>query len=70
MKKVLFGLLLTAALCNAAEVTLNLNPAQTHFAWTLGAIGHTVHGTFLLKRMVIPGCRYTACSASTARNTN
>jgi hypothetical protein len=33
----------------AAEVTLNLDPAQSKVHWTLGSTMHTVHGTFALK---------------------
>ena len=34
---------------NAAELTLNLDPAQSKLNWTLGSTLHTVHGTFALK---------------------
>jgi polyisoprenoid-binding protein YceI len=54
------ALLLNAALvatfsqaATAAEIALELNPAQTHVAWTLGDVLHTVHGTFKLTRGTI-----------------
>jgi polyisoprenoid-binding protein YceI len=50
MKRLLYGLLLTVSLATAAEVTLELNPAKTQVAWTLGDVLHTVHGTFKLTR--------------------
>ena len=33
----------------AASVTINLDPAKTKIEFTLGAVAHTVHGTFKLK---------------------
>jgi polyisoprenoid-binding protein YceI len=51
------ALLLTAALpctaSRAAEIALELSPAQTHVTWTLGSALHTVHGTFKLTRGTI-----------------
>jgi polyisoprenoid-binding protein YceI len=52
------GRLLVAALCIsatsvAAEVTVDLNPAQTHVLFTLGDVLHTVHGTFKFSRGII-----------------
>jgi polyisoprenoid-binding protein YceI len=43
----------TVGIASAAEVTVELNPAQTRVAWTLGAVLHTVHGTFKLTRGTI-----------------
>jgi hypothetical protein len=33
-----------------ADITVNLDPAQSKVNWTLGSTLHTVHGTFALKR--------------------
>jgi len=35
------------------ETALDLDPAQTHVEFTLGAVLHTVHGTFQLKRAAL-----------------
>jgi polyisoprenoid-binding protein YceI len=35
------------------ETVLELEPAQTHVEFTLGAVLHTVHGTFQLKRGMV-----------------
>lgn len=51
-----FTLLLSTSL-RAQEVVLELDPAQTHIQFTLGATLHTVHGTFKLKHGTI---RYNA----------
>jgi polyisoprenoid-binding protein YceI len=53
MKALLSGFLLTASLACPAEITLELNPSQTHVTWTLGDVLHTVHGTFRLTRGTI-----------------
>jgi polyisoprenoid-binding protein YceI len=53
MKALLSVLLLSASLACAAEITVELNPAQTHVNWTLGDVLHTVHGTFRLTRGTI-----------------
>jgi polyisoprenoid-binding protein YceI len=37
----------------AQEVTVELDPAQTHIGFTLGDVLHTVHGTFKLKNGTI-----------------
>jgi len=47
--KVLFAVLLAAGVA-AADVSIELNPAQTKVVWTLGDVLHTVHGTFQLTR--------------------
>lgn len=44
---------LVAAPLHAAEMLLQLDPAQTHVEFTLEAVLHTVHGSFQLKRGVI-----------------
>ena len=49
-----FALVVAAALCFSAtlaaqEQVFELEPAQSHVAFTLGDIFHTVHGTFQLK---------------------
>jgi polyisoprenoid-binding protein YceI len=61
----IFGFLVLVAACawaqspqsaaqkNPAEVTLNLDPAQSKLHWTLDSTLHTVHGTFNLKRGVV-----------------
>ena len=41
---------IACATANAADINLELNPAQTHVTWTLGDVLHTVHGTFRLTR--------------------
>ena len=50
-------LLLLAALTvlplGAAETVLEFNVPQTHVAWTLDTVLHTVHGTFQLRRGTI-----------------
>jgi polyisoprenoid-binding protein YceI len=38
---------------SAADVSIDLNPAQTKVLWTLGDVLHTVHGTFKLTRGTI-----------------
>ena len=43
-----FAVALAAPLL-AQEVTVELDPAQTHIAFTLSDVLHTVHGTFKLK---------------------
>jgi polyisoprenoid-binding protein YceI len=53
MKALLSGFLLTASLARPAEITVELNPSQTHVIWTLGDVLHTVHGTFRLARGTI-----------------
>jgi polyisoprenoid-binding protein YceI len=50
MRALLAVLILTASTASAAEVALELDPAQTHVAWTLRDVLHTVHGTFKLTR--------------------
>jgi polyisoprenoid-binding protein YceI len=42
-----------AAQTNPANVTLNLDVAQSKLHWTLDSTLHTVHGTFNLKRGVV-----------------
>ncbi|MGB9255986.1 MAG: YceI family protein [Candidatus Korobacteraceae bacterium] len=42
-------LALSPSLVTAQQITVNLDPAQTHIEWTLGDVLHTVHGTFKLK---------------------
>jgi polyisoprenoid-binding protein YceI len=49
MKRTLLALLLVVLPARAAEIALELSPAQTHVNWTLGTVLHTVHGTFKLK---------------------
>ena len=46
-----FACALTTAL--AADVTVQLNPSETHVLFTLGDVLHTVHGTFKLRSGVI-----------------
>lgn len=41
--------LLLAAAAQAQQTQLQLDPAKTHVAWTLGDVLHTVEGTFALK---------------------
>jgi len=41
---------IACATANAADINLELSPAQTHVTWTLGDVLHTVHGTFRLTR--------------------
>jgi polyisoprenoid-binding protein YceI len=50
MRALLAVLIVTASAASAADVALELDPAQTHIAWTLGDVLHTVHGTFKLTR--------------------
>jgi polyisoprenoid-binding protein YceI len=54
MKLMTGRLLLTVFLAfgavRGAEITVELDPAQTHVRWTLGDVLHTVHGTFKLTR--------------------
>jgi polyisoprenoid-binding protein YceI len=38
---------------NSSDITLNLDPAASKLAWTLGSTLHTVHGTFALKSGVL-----------------
>jgi polyisoprenoid-binding protein YceI len=40
---------LSATPASARESTVRFDPAQTDIRWTLGALLHTVHGTFKLK---------------------
>jgi len=47
-RRFVFVALVAAVVCNAAELTAELDPAQTHVRWTLGDVLHTVHGTFRL----------------------
>jgi polyisoprenoid-binding protein YceI len=52
-QRVLWLAVLTVGIASAAEVTVELNPAQTRVGWTLGDVLHTVHGTFKLTRGTI-----------------
>lgn len=45
----LIVLALFSAAAAAQQLQVVLDPAQTRIGWTLGASGHTVHGTFKLK---------------------
>jgi polyisoprenoid-binding protein YceI len=47
------ALLLAAASLPAQETALQFDPAQTHVAFTLADVLHTVHGQFVLKRGTI-----------------
>jgi polyisoprenoid-binding protein YceI len=51
-----FALALAAAACghlNGQPTVIELDPAQTHIEFTLGATLHTVHGSFRLKQGTI-----------------
>jgi polyisoprenoid-binding protein YceI len=50
MKSILLTLLAATPVLFGQEAALELDPAQTHVEYTLGAVLHTVHGTFQLKR--------------------
>src|SRR5512146_601051 len=45
----LLGVALSAAAANAQEMVFQIDPAQSHVTFTLGATLHTVHGTFQMK---------------------
>jgi polyisoprenoid-binding protein YceI len=42
-----------AALANAQEAALTLDPSESQVSFTLGDVLHTVHGTFKLKRGIV-----------------
>lgn len=50
MKRNLLLILICSVPVAAAESTIDLDPARTSVAFTLGDVLHTVHGTFKLKR--------------------
>jgi polyisoprenoid-binding protein YceI len=49
LKELVLGLVCAGALAGA-DTVLELNPAKTGIAFTVGSTLHTVHGTFKLKR--------------------
>lgn len=58
MRRLRLLFVITAALCVSAslyaqEQVFELEPAQSHVAFTLGDVFHTVHGTFQLKPGII-----------------
>ena len=53
MKLILLTFLTAAVSLFGQETALELDPAQTHVEFILGAVLHTVHGTFQLKRGVV-----------------
>ena len=52
MKRIVLAFLLYLLPLAAAENSIELDPARTSIAFTLGDVLHTVHGTFKLKRGV------------------
>src|SRR5689334_20646410 len=53
MKSILLIFVAVATSLFGQETALDLDPAQTHVEFTLGAVLHTVHGTFQLKRAAL-----------------
>ena len=50
MNKLILTALSFAICAGAAEYQVQLTPESTQVRWTLGAVMHTVHGTFALRR--------------------